>query len=340
MKSKASPNTPVNPYNCPNCHHTGGQDPTVNAQSGSGSSPSSGDSRSVHGDVCESPSQDMTDSPTMQEVSKGGIFMASSHSVAAPAATDIRRSSSNGGGGTSSERMHTASQAVPGQDHQAEPSRPDDMGYRLKVAKALTGFANYLGTPGHDLFDDSEFKSGKALDFPEIPAEEQRNPDLPQIREQYNQHRAADNDTHTPRRQSSRAGSVTGSVASGVGIEGSARVSRAASPQPPQSRSLSPFPSSTTPQKPRANTLPAEHTSFARQNPPSSSSSSGGPSRGRQPLRRETLAVPSPIHYSSLRNNSSTSSIDPIVTIPGGQRSPTIMIFPDPDTSSPAREND
>jgi hypothetical protein len=41
-------------------------------------------------------------------------------------------------------------------------------------------------------FDDSEFRHGKALDFPEIPGESQRNPVLSQIRMQYNKYRDAD----------------------------------------------------------------------------------------------------------------------------------------------------
>jgi hypothetical protein len=62
-----------------------------------------------------------------------------------------------------------------------------DLGNRRKVAKALIAISKFLGTASHKRLDDSEFKHGKALDFPDIPAEEQRNSTLPQIRTQYNQ---------------------------------------------------------------------------------------------------------------------------------------------------------
>ena len=56
-----------------------------------------------------------------------------------------------------------------------------DAGNRRKVAKALSTVANYLGTASEGQFDDSEFKRGKALDFPEIPGEEGRNSELPRM---------------------------------------------------------------------------------------------------------------------------------------------------------------
>jgi hypothetical protein len=150
-----------------------------------------------------------------------------------------------------------------------------DAGNRRKVAKALTTMNNYLGTAAHDRFDDSEFKRGKAVDFPEIPGEERRNRALPQIREQYNQYQDTDgNVTPVLREQPSRAGRFTDSVASGLGVEGSSTTPRSASPQSPQSpHSPSPFPSPTTPRRPHASTLPAERT-------------------------RDTLKVPSPVHHS------------------------------------------
>jgi hypothetical protein len=219
---------------------------------------------------------------SMQEVGIGQ-FTASSHSDAAPGATDKRRSFSNNGGGTSSEIVPTTSQPGLGQA---------DAGNRRKVAKALRTIGKYLGTPGHDLIDDSWCE--KALDYPVIPGEEGRNPDLPQLKVQYKQSRDA-NGNVTPRERPSRAGSITNSVVSGLDIEGSSTTPRAALPPPPSSRSPSPSPSPTTPRIPHASTLPAERTPFERQNPPSPSSAGtlgGGPR-----LRRDTLEVPSAVHH-------------------------------------------
>ena len=43
-----------------------------------------------------------------------------------------------------------------------------------------------MSSAAHDRLDLSDFKTGKALDFPEIPGEEPRNSALPRIREQFN----------------------------------------------------------------------------------------------------------------------------------------------------------
>jgi hypothetical protein len=272
---------------------------------------------------------------SMREVGIG-VSTGSSHSVTIPGATDMRHSFSNGGRGTSSEIVPTASRPAPGQGHQAKRPWTADAGNRRKVAKALIAIGNYLGTAAHDRFDDSEFKRGKALDFPEIPGEEHRNRALPRIREQYNQCRDEDgNVTPVLREQRSRAGSFTDSIASGLGVEGSSTTPRAAPPQSPQSpHSPSPSPSPTTPRRPHTSTLLAERTSFEPQNPPSSSSASSTGGRLRQ--RRDTLEVPSPVHHSPTRNNPSASSITSIVTISEGQSSPAIVVSSDPDSSSPA----
>ena len=272
---------------------------------------------------------------SMQEVGRA-LSTASSHSVATPDATDMRRSFSNGDRGASIEVLPTTSQSAPEQGHHAKQSGMADAGNRRRVAETLTAIGNYLGTAAPDRFDDSEFKHGKALDFPEIPGEEHRNRALHQIREQYNHSRDAEgNVTPMLREQSSRAGSFTGSVASGLGVEGSSITPRAASPQPPQSpHSPSLFPSPTTPRRPHANTFPVERGSFELQNPLLSSSTGSAGDRLRQ--RRNTLEVPSPVHHSPTWNSPSASSITPIVTVPEGRSSPAIMVSSDPDTFSPA----
>lgn len=83
-----------------------------------------------------------------------------------------------------------------------------DAGGRRRVAGALTWLTKALGTASPDRLDDSGFKNGPAGNYPEIPAEWQRNSELIQIHQRYN--------TPTPDRRS-RAGSFTGSAASGTG---------------------------------------------------------------------------------------------------------------------------
>jgi hypothetical protein len=56
-----------------------------------------------------------------------------------------------------------------------------DVGGRRKAARSLSKISQYLSNAAPDRFDDSEFKTGKAVDFPEIPGEERRNIALPQM---------------------------------------------------------------------------------------------------------------------------------------------------------------
>lgn len=97
-----------------------------------------------------------------------------------------------------------------------------DVGSRRRVARAFELIGDKLGTPAPDAFDDSEFLTGRAADFPTVPAEEQRNPELPQIMASYNPPRDSEGNA-TPnlalRKQRSRGESFTGSVVSGLGIE-------------------------------------------------------------------------------------------------------------------------
>lgn len=97
-----------------------------------------------------------------------------------------------------------------------------DGGSRRKVAGALVYIGQKLGTPAPDAFDDSAFLMGPAADFPTVPGEEERNPDLPQIQLSYNRPRDADGHlTPVPGgsrgRARSRAGSFNGSFVSTVG---------------------------------------------------------------------------------------------------------------------------
>lgn len=143
---------------------------------------------------------------SMREVSRGRS-RTSSHSIHIPSATDMR----------------TSHEIVPTTTWTSRRSGISDAGNRRKVAKALSTIGNYLGNPSEDRFDDSEFKRGKAIDFPEIPGEDYRNSALPQIREQFNPDRDQDGRV-TP--GVSRQRSRTGSFNSRLNTEGRSSTER------------------------------------------------------------------------------------------------------------------
>lgn len=158
---------------------------------------------------------------------------------------------------------------------------PSDLGNRRKVANVLTAIGNYVGTAAEFRLDDSEFKHGKAVDFPEIPGEDQRNPNLPHIREAYNQTRDADGNI-TPILRPSRAPSINGSIISGLDIEGGAGTSEPASPRSPTSQFSTPPANSDRPR-----------------------------------IRRDTLEVPSQAHHNMLRYDTSRSEsqTSPVIVV-------------------------
>ena len=264
---------------------------------------------------------------SMQEVDRGRtLFTGSTHSIASHAATEMRRSNSNDGRPTSLEIAPTITRHATNAtkaSHQLTRSGTHDVANRRKVARALNAIGNQLGTAAH--LDDSEFKHGKALDFPEIPGEEHRNRALPQIRTQYNLARDDDGNVTPLRRPHSRAGSFTGSVRSGLGIEGIPTTPTETSPPSPRF----PFPSSPT--TPRANTLPVERSTSELHNMHTSPST--GTSGGAPPRRRDTLEVPSPVHHSHTRNSPSASSITARLE---DEISPAIVVSPEPEMSTPA----
>lgn len=221
------------------------------------------------------------------------LLNTSSHIVTSPVAAHSPRWLSRSGERLSSETTQPTSQ--PGTSPDRLSRRPD-MGKRRQVARTLTSLSNYLGNASHEQFDMSDFRRGRAQDFPEIPGEIHRNRDLPQIREQYN-----------------RPGSFTGSVASGIG-----------------GRDRSATPSARSPTTPRTSTFPVRPGSFELPNSPTSAS--GGLPRGRQRQRGNTLEVPSAIHYGHTQNNKSKPSIPLNITIPS---SPAIVVSSEQGTQSP-----
>ncbi|KAI1417309.1 hypothetical protein F5Y13DRAFT_152456 [Hypoxylon sp. FL1857] len=317
-------NSKATAHHCNCSHHHFGSERHVSPHAPSGEGSPRGSIRAgiASGDTHGSPEQDPRRSQPMADVS-GGLFAGSSQSVTVPSAAHIRSSSSNSRRGASS-------------DIAPSTHRPPmtDIGGRRKVARVLWTIGNYFGTAARDRFDDSEFKHGKAIDFPEIPAEEQRNPDLPQIREVYNQHRDDEDLSSALSLRHTRSGSFNGSIASRYSTEGSPIVSRAISaPHPPSPTSRSPSPSPTVLGVRHASTLPVERrpSDF----PNSASLSATESTRGRTRQRSDTLEVPGPIHHSSSRNNQPASPTTPTTptTITNGQGSPAILISPVADTN-------
>ncbi|KAK1830901.1 hypothetical protein QBC39DRAFT_100959 [Podospora conica] len=184
-----------------------------------------------------------------------------------------------------------------------------DAGNRRKVAQALTTLSNAFGTASSDRYNDSEFKQGPALDFPEIPGEPYRNRDLSQIREQYN--KRVDG-ISTPGRRS-RASSRNRSTAS----------ARRAPLTTHNSGSffLSP-PTSARPPLQVATADPDHGIS-----PPTESRAATG---------ADCLAVPSPAHLAPPPTSPTTPS-PPVVKIPGSPSSPRVVVsFDDASSFFPA----
>ncbi|KAI1764388.1 hypothetical protein GGR53DRAFT_322150 [Hypoxylon sp. FL1150] len=307
--------SPMNHYNCSH-HHIEDVNTILNQHPGVLRRPSSLGGQSAHSRAVDSPERDVSGSPAMPGVS---ILAGHPHTIASPDAAHLRPDGSDSGRETSSERPSTRSRTPVA-----------DVGHRRKVAKALLSISDYLGTASQDRFDDSEFKHGKALDFPEIPAEEIRNPDLLHIREVYNQPHDAEDKNH-PSKRPSRSGSFAGSVYSRPSIETSSAVIMSMSrtmTAPHQSSPVSRSSSPTSPGLRHASTLPTTH------------SPSDPEARGRLRQRRDTLEVPEQSHQSSLRSTQFDSPMAAApattTTVNNGPGSPIIVISPDPN--SPTEE--
>ncbi|KAL9085263.1 MAG: hypothetical protein Q9165_007697 [Trypethelium subeluteriae] len=193
VKAAPSADTPIHHCNCSHHHLEHNQSSGPPNLQTMESSPNSRDARSLDDNMYETRPRDTVVVSEMQQISP-------------------RLSTS------SSQSIHVA----PTQSNPMERAQTVDVGSRRKVAKALTAMGNFFGTAHRDWFDDSEFKRGKALDFPEIPGEEHRNPDLTQIRDAYNPRRdSAGNATPVHPEQRSRASSLNRSGASDRHGEGS-----------------------------------------------------------------------------------------------------------------------
>lgn len=227
-------------------------------------------------------------------------------------------SNSRAGDPTALEMVPTATEHPQDQGLKIKRSwTQQESGSRGKVAKTLTRIGNYLGTASPDQFDDSEFRHGRALEWPEIPGEQGRNSALHQTREKYNPERDLDGSvTPTNMERRSRAESFTGSTASGFGIEGGS-----------SSRTPSPL-------RPRASTLSVKPVPYDAQD--SHSPSSAGPTGRRPQPRRDTLEVPAAVHHNVSRNEQPSSPITSrTISMPQGPSSPAIVVSSEDITSSP-----
>ncbi|KAL4926357.1 uncharacterized protein BDV17DRAFT_156239 [Aspergillus undulatus] len=195
-----------------------------------------------------------------------------------------------------------------------------DVGNRRGINRALMRLATTISIAAHERLNDYEFKQGPALDFPEIPAEEQRSRMLPRIRDQYNPKRDSDGNVTL-----SRTGSNI-SMASWRDGDRSSTTSQCISPRSSRhsmrSRSPSPLPSSSR--------RPDEAGILELPRLPSSTSSE--PSTFQPRKRQNTLEVP-PHHGSGpIRRSPSVSSVSTSsFTIPGNPASPTIVVSADGD---------
>ncbi|TAQ89592.1 hypothetical protein B7494_g2065 [Chlorociboria aeruginascens] len=255
---------------------------------------------------------------SMQEVGRGRSSE-SPHSVITLGATNTGHNVLNDGGETISQMAHTVTHSTSEND-QLMRSTTRDAGGRRKVAKALIAVGNHIGTAAHDLFDDSEFKHGKALNFPEVPGEEYRSRTLPQIRKQYDQSRDTDGGlSPLPR---SRPGSFSGSVASEIGVANHSTTPRTGSPR-----------------RPHSGTWPTKRLSFEQQNLSSPSSTSSTGPRLRQ--RQNMLEVPSPAHHSGqippiivVSSEADASSLTRTLVPPSSESLPTPPMEAIPSSSS------
>lgn len=215
-------------------------------------------------------------------------------------------------------------------DHHHELTRNTTVndGNRRRVAESFIKFGNVLGTAARDLLDDSEFKSGRALDFPEVPGEIQRNAKLTQIRSAYNQRRdSAGNPTSLPRSRS-RSGSFP-SDHSGNGLEDSPTPRRGGSPRPSGSSFTSPTmpPRSYTGSVQMSRTISEPHRMISDSGPPRAT-----------PMRLSTLEVPSRSHRGHRHTQSASSEMPIASTSRGIAQSPLgITTTIEDDVSSSSR---
>ncbi|KAJ6443796.1 major facilitator superfamily domain-containingprotein [Purpureocillium lavendulum] len=155
-------------------------------------SPSSRDSRSLRGSVDGS---DRTGSP------HGPVNRAATTSSAANDGTSPLRPS-----------FTTLSRYLTGHTSQAATEGSDVGKGRRKVSRMFHAVGKSFNSAAYEMMDTSEFRRGRAVDFPEIPGEDYRNGQLRRIRRVYNPPRDADGNATPLPGSRSRATSFVGSI--------------------------------------------------------------------------------------------------------------------------------
>lgn len=173
-----------------------------------------------------------------------------------------------------------------------------DTGGRLRVAKAFAKVAKGVGSAAHELFDDSEFRRGKAVDWPEIPGEAYRSSNLHRIRQIYNPPRDAEGNATPIPGSRSRAASFVGSSSSRVDVASVLMDGEEPTNGP---RSPSPTPSTLSNRRQRARTMPTQ--ASASETDGLNHMSIGDQAPNAPPRRRDTLEVPSSAHPGSMRRH-------------------------------------
>ncbi|KAK3693028.1 hypothetical protein B0T22DRAFT_32808 [Podospora appendiculata] len=176
----------------------------------------------------------------------------------------------------------------------------NDVGGRRKVRGVLMALSDHLGNPAPKTFDDTEFKEGRASEYPVTPSE------VLTLGQKYINEREGIWESGSRDRERSR--SRTASDAASI---------RAASPR-----------------RTSAATLPSRQTPSDLQTP--TSPESPGLPRDRTTSRRwDTLQVPSPEYHGSMPDQNHASSS--VISTPANQTLPAIVISPDPGIPSPGQ---
>ena len=212
-------------------HHRNGEETLIVHDPSMANSSRSESVRSINGERPGYPGNTPRRSPAMHEVSRQDT----------PRATNAHPRPSD-------DLLSVTSPTRLGIDLQDNISMASHPSSRHVVAKALLAVERKLSTvPLDSRIDESDFRTGKARVFPEIPGEQYRNQALPQIREQYRRQRGGRGYSSLGAREPrSRSGSFGGSTDPGVGVASGSAARRATTVQTLDvARSSSPQPSST-----------------------------------------------------------------------------------------------
>ena len=179
--------------------------------------------------------------------------------------------------------------------------RSNDPARRRRVAEMLQKAGDKLGSAAHNKFDATAYNASAAREFPEIPGEAQRNPELEELKRQYSLRRDV-----VLREENSRAASPAATASTFPEFDNSPTASPvlghgefSESPdRMPTRRDTLEVPSPTRTSFPDADRgrTPARRSTLEVPSPIRTSFPEPDP--GRKPARRSTLEVPSPIRTS------------------------------------------